>query len=367
MLKRLHRPKLWPTSRRRKGDTIGIVELGTIAGATIFHDVAGSLGVMLERALVNHPVIAALGPIYEIDPAHETLVPFLKTAATTGWTIADERGLAPRRVLEMARELRFSAAVNGIVGDISALVDWTRAGVVLELGSHWGITLCGVGNVHPKPRLKGSVTGRFGYEGVISPGRAKWNPMTIPSDDRWRVVPSGPGRRIVVIDFRAMDLCSMVCLVPELREQYKTDVTHERTARILISRDPEPNEISTIKRETFTYAYGGTTLLADAFYTRFPGLAALHQMPKGEAGRMVQERSAVTFRAALSRALPALISPECRPMFTVHDELVLDVTDRRSDLAERVCDLMEEGATEATGVVHTVRLSWGNDYESAKE
>ena len=341
------------------------MRLGDLEGAELFHDVDGSFGEMLRLALEDRPVIAALGPLYAEDPARELLAPFVRASTAVGWPSA----AAPDWALAEARALRRAAAsavpVHG-TSHIRELVEWTRAGLVLELGSRWGIRVIGAGILHPQPRLRGGVTGRFGYEGASLPKGGRWNPLTIPRAERHLVVPSAPDRLLAAIDFRAMDLCAMLGIVPGLRERYGGAADHERTAGLILPNQPlSPAVRDVVKRQFFVHAYGGESELRELFEARIPELEHLRRMPPGEAGRLVQTASARTFRAALSRALPLLTSPACRPMFTVHDEITLDALCGAEDLVMGILKAMEAGASEG-GVVHTARWRWGKTYLEAK-
>lgn len=337
------------------------MRLGDLGGAPLFHDVEGSFGEMLRLALDDRPVIAALGPLYPEDPARELLAPFARASAAVGWSSAE----APGWALEEAQRLR-CAAVPAAPVDVRELVEWTRAGLVLELGARWGVRVVGAGTLHPHPRLRGGITGRFGYEGAPLPGGKRWNPLTIPRTERHLVVPAGPDRMIAAIDFRAMDLCAMLGIVPGLRERYGDVADHVRTAELILPNEPiSPAVRDVVKRQFFVHAYGGESELRGLFEERIPELGHLRRMEPGEAGRLVQTSSARAFRAALSRALPLLTDPDCRPMFAVHDEITLDALCGAEDRAMGILKAMEAGASEG-GVVHTARWRWGKTYLEAK-
>ena len=344
------------------------MQLGVYDGTTIYHSVASSLGKMLEEVIHGRPVIAAHGPLYSDDPAKDRLAPFVNSAERSGWKVDEGDGLAPDHVMAAVLQDRWGSAVKALdsIEDQGEILDWSRAGLVLELGSRWGITIRGRGQVHPVPKLRGSTTGRFGYEGTYV-GAWRWNPLTIPENERQFVVPSDVGRKIAVIDFRGIDVCSMISLSPGLRDRYgEIDDPHVRTAELLLGHFPTKQVRDAVKEETFIYAYGGETVLERLFDEAIPELRVFRKMEPGEAGRKVQERSARTFRSALSEALPSLIRTECRPMFVVHDELVLDVLEGREQMAMETLDLMERGASRSSGIRHVAGITWGRDYSEAK-
>lgn len=338
-------------------------------GTPVYHDLGESLVPLASLLLRDRPAIAALGPLYEEDPAAAILAPFRMTAEATGWTAT--KSLAPEWVWERARELRRLAIAGSIEllfdRDVADLVDWTRAGAVLGYAQHRGIRVKGRGLMHVPWRLRGTVTGRFGTDPVRGPGWT-FNPLSLGVEDRSVIVPRAEDRRIAVLDFRAMDLCSMVSLVPGLADRYRghENDMHFWTAAVMYGAVPSPERRDEVKRELFVHAYGGKSTLERKFDYHFPELRVLRDLPHGEAGRRVQAQSALAFRAALSRAFPLLTGEEVVPMFTVHDELALDYSERASDLLGGVAKALEEGASQRIGVPYRVGLSTGLSYEEAK-
>lgn len=327
---------------------------------------------MLRRALNGEPIIAALGPIYERDPAVELLAPFHRSVEETGW-FREEGQLAPDSILGRTCKLR-GDEVNRIVDRLEPihddLVDWARAGLVLEVARRRGIDVIGRGLLRPNWKLRGTVTGRFGCEpvrGEDSDDHAwVFNPLSLGPDDRWRIRPSDALREIAVLDFRGMDVCSMVSIVPGLAETYDGHPDpHQRTAELTgLSRD-------NAKQGFLSWAYGASFAAAPdvgrAFDRSFPSIKEFTRgMEHGDFPRMVQMTSALAFRAALSRALPLLVVERYVPMFAVHDELVVDSTvlglDRISDLT----DALEGGASDRIGVRYRVGVSTGYTYAKAK-
>jgi hypothetical protein len=164
----------------------------------------------------------------------------------------------------------------------------------------------------------------------------------------------------VVIDFVAMDLCSMIAVVPGLKDRYvgATDL-HDRTANLL----GLPREVA--KEQLFVHAYGGHSGYRQEFERSFPELNWLRGKPHGDGARLVQTESAKRFRAALSTALPLLVGSDVRPMFTVHDELVLDVSEKGLNQTEDVAMAMWLGASRDT-VAYRTKVTTGSNYEEAK-
>lgn len=338
-------------------------------GTPVYHDLGESLVPLTSLLLRDRPAIVALGPLYGEDPAGSLLAPFRMTAEATGWTTT--KSLAPEWVWERARELRRLAIAGSIEllfdRDVADLVDWTRAGVVLGYAQHRGVRVKGRGLIHVPWRLRGTVTGRFGTDPVRGPGWT-FNPLSLGPEDRCVIVPRAEGRRIAVLDFRAMDLCSMVSIVPGLADRYRghEDDMHLWTAVTLYGAVPPPERRDEAKRELFVYTYGGRSMLEGRLAYHFPELDKLRRLPHGEAGRRVQAQSALAFRAGLSRALPLLTGDDVVPVFTVHDELALDYSERASDRLGGVAKALEDGASQRIGVPYRVGLSTGLSYEEAK-
>lgn len=320
----------------------------------VHHSVREDFGQLLRGALHGNQVYAALGPVYHTDPAELMLAPFIRSAKESGLdpdTLCIEQ-LVPKQFIDKITLLRRNAVVTwtGIWRDVE---HWTRAGLVLETAARRGIPLREGTKAYVKWKMRGTMTGRFGVE----PGG--FNPMVISCEHRGRIIPSAPERAIVVIDFRSMDLSSMLSIVPGLAERYAgVSDLHSRTAELVgIARD-------VAKKELFVHAYGGHSAYAKQFEERLPELTA----KKGaDLARLVQTTSATAFKAGLSKALPLLVDGDVRPMFTVHDELTLDVLNEALPTVRHVSKAMEDGATERIGVTYTTRSSVGRDYAEAKQ
>lgn len=328
----------------------------------IFHDVGPDFSWLLRQALAGSPVAVAHGPIYDPDPAATVYAPYVRSARESGWTnVLDEEAFAPRWVEEEANALR-SEAVRAYLdagGDLVEVDRWTRAGLVLEIASRWGVPMTSGGRLRVDWRLRGTVTGRFG----IREG-SPFNPLVIPRKDRARVKASR-GRHLATVDFRAMDVCSMVSLVPGLAAKYEdAEDPHARTAELVGLPDRD-----TAKKEIFVYAYGGETPHAPAFNRALPEIREFTlKMQHGEFPRMVQSISARAFRAGLSSALPMLVTGDVRPIFTVHDELTLEIDNgvRNQGKEVFVGMAMAGGATKAVGVQYRCTSKTGQTYEDCK-
>ncbi len=340
--------------------------------ADVYHDVGFDFGQLLRDSLTGRQVTAALGPLYATDPAEQILAPFVRSAKESDWKIASEAQLAPSWALEKARKIRSETALAA-VGQIDErdAVDWTRAGLVLEIARRRGIHMSGRGVLHVNWKMRGTVTGRFGAETLHGKsgidGDWNFNPMSLAEKDRIRIRPSDHCRHVVVIDFRAMDVCSMIALVPGLIEKYSDHPDpHTRTAELVFGDSGKRSEA---KENVFVYAYGGTLTsdLRDRFRSGLPEIAAVTKgLQHGEFPRLVQSTSALAFRAALSRALPLFVGEKYLPMFTVHDEVVLDASEIGVDGISEVTKALEEGASQRIGVPYRVRVSTGYTYEEAK-
>lgn len=342
-----------------------------LEGTPIWHDCRTGFGGMLRRALADQPVIAAFGPIYETDPAGSLLEPFRRSARECQVEL-EEFDLAPDWCLIRCHQLR-SAAIDPVrlVDCHDSLVDWARAGLVLEIARRRGISVTGRGLLRPNWKLRGTITGRFGCEPVKGEDTdgSLWffNPLSLGPDDRRRIHPSDSARQIVVLDFRGMDVCSMLSIVPGLSDVYAGHSDpHQRTADLTgLSR-------SDAKQGFLSWAYGASFAAApgigEVFNRTFPMVREFTRgMQFGDFPRMVQMTSAVAFRAALSRALPLLVGERYFPMFAVHDELTVDSTNAGVYAISDLVDSLRTGASERIGVPYDVGVSIGCTYEEAKD
>ena len=334
----------------------------------MWHDCTSGFGEMLRLCLSGSAVIAALGPIYETDPASDLLFPFRRSAGESGWKISEERDLAPDHIIQEAMRLRSELActrLSSMADRHEDLVRWSRAGLVLEIARRRGINVRGLGTLHPNWKLKGTVTERFGCD-PLRLGSMTFNPLSLGPEQRGLIVPStlSVDREVCVLDFKGMDMCSMISVIPGLGELFVgSEDHHQRTADLAgLSRDEA-------KQAFLSWAYGsslpGSPEVSKRLSDRFPMVKRFTGgLAFGEFPRIVQRTSSRAFRAALSEALPLLLSESLVPMFTVHDELVVD-RDRSSPLEELVSAL-ESGATRAIGSRYVIRCQSGDTYATAK-
>lgn len=343
------------------------MRLCDIKGNPVWHDCRTGFGDMLRSALLDIPVIAAHGPIYEKDPAEEILAPFRRSAAQTDWVL-EEIQLAPKEILEKARLVR-TKEVERLLGefssDLDVLYDWSRAGLVLEIARRWGVNVFARGILHLNWKLKGTVTGRFGCDS-IKDQNWMFNPLSLGPDDRWRIEPRDFDRHIVVLDFKGMDVCSMISIVPGLAEIYDGyPDPHLRTAEITgLSRE-------NAKQGFLSWAYGASFAafpkIGKAFDDSFPFVKSFTKNKShGDFARKVQETSARAFRAALSRALPLLVTEDHIPMMAVHDELSIDSKIDSMNSIDKIVCALESGASDRIGVPYRIGMQTGSNYEEAK-
>ncbi len=330
----------------------------------VHHSVRESFGYLLRRALHGTDVYAAHGPIYDHDPAADLLAAFVRSAREVGLEpdLLSIQELTTERVIEKAICIRHDQiekwSQEALARDWDDVRDWTRAGLVLEVAARRGVPMRDGSRPYVRWKLRGTMTGRFGVES------GGFNPLVIPKDRRSEIAPSH-GRSIAVIDFRAIDLCSMLHLAPGLRDRYvgTTDL-HARTAELTgLDRD-------VAKKELFVYAYGGNSQHTQTFARLLPELRWIRGTSSEEAranAQLVQKTSATAFKAALSRALPLLVDDRIRPMFTVHDELALDVLSEALPEVRSVTKALEEGASERIGVPYTTGMTVGRSYGEAKD
>lgn len=331
----------------------------------VYHSVRDDFGDLLRACLKDERVGIATGPLYQIDPAAEMLRPFERSAFETDYGDLSEEQLAPDAVLDQARIVRTAAVLGKEIGSPDEFVDWARAGLVHEIARRRGLHVGGRGILHVSWKLNATVTGRFGAETVHGKGWA-FNPLSMGPEDRRRVRPSDHTRHVAVLDFKAMDVCSMSAIVPGLAELLGGHPDpYQRIAELAkttLDRDR-------VKLNFLTWAYGGVVdpdVLDQFWYHLRPVHDFTVRLPHGEFPRMVQSVSAIAFRAGLSRALPLLTGDHFIPMLTVHDELALDVSEVGLDRIKEVSMALEAGASERVGRPYRVGVKTGYTYEEAK-
>lgn len=334
------------------------------------HSASESFSALLSLTLRGKPAIAALGPLYAEDPAVELLAPFRRSADATGWRTSDLT-LAPEWTIERARSLRREAAVGNLdllfedSDGFRELEEWTRAGLLLGVCQARGVNYRDRGLIRVPWRLRGTVTGRFGTHSVRGDGWT-FNPLSLSERDRRCVVPRSPGRGIAVLDFRAMDLCSMISLVPGLSQRYHgAGDPHLRTAELL-SAGGTVKSRDDAKLQVFVHAYGGNSYLSRDFERLLPELSWIREKRDGEGARLVQSQSARAFRAALSAILPEMLGEELLPLFTVHDELALEYDLSHESRLSDIASAMSSAASSRIGVGYSVSISTGMSYDEAK-
>lgn len=330
----------------------------------VFHSVREDFGDLLRMALRDEKAVAALGPLYEDDPAADLLRPFVRSMHETGWAVHAEGMLAPDEVLARAKVLRDEVGAKINWSSAQDLIEWTRAGLVLEIARRRGVRFAGRGLIHFDWKMRGTVTGRFGCETHRSVGGWSANPLTLNIDERRRIVASDAVRSVVVLDFKAMDVCSMTAIVPGLGEIMEGHPDpYSRVAELTgLSRDKA-------KLSFLTWAYGGVVepYILDELWRCFRPISDFTKhLDHGQFPRMVQTVSAQAFRAGLSMALPKLVGELWIPMFCVHDELALDTSEWGLDRIKEVQSALEIGASQTIGAPYRVGVSAGYTYEEAK-
>lgn len=341
----------------------------TELGIVVYHDVRASFGDMLRMSLKGERCVAALGPIYPKDPGEHVIAPFVRSAIETGYTSLPEEKLVPDHTLELLHEIRQHSCSGPFMlwkdEEWNDAVNWSRAGLVLEIARRRGVHFSGRGVIHFNWKMRGTVTGRFGCETYHG---SNWtlNPLTLSEDDRRRCRPSDAVRHVAVLDFKAMDVCSMAAIIPEFGAIIGDHTDPYTKIADVIGRNWSRDDV---KRNFLVWAYGGVVdpdVLGEFWYHMRPVHDFTCKLPHGEFPRMVQTVSAQAFRAGLSRALPLLVTDHYIPMFTVHDELTLDVSEVGLDRIKDVQIALESGASEAIGRAYRVGVSTGYTYEEAK-
>lgn len=354
------------------------MQLQTNRDFLIVHEInEENVELLLSEALKNNYIGAALGTLYEVDPAANIISAFENSAKQTGYKIAS----IPEDVLKRVKTIRSNVA-NISTLDSSILNEWTRSGLILSLCK---TNINGFGFVKNRWRLKGTSTGRFGCESVniFSVFRSgldpvvcfdinDWkyfSPLAIPKNKRKYIIPFSSKDKLAVIDFSSFDLFSMMSIVPGLKERYESfggplhqiENLYTLTSELVFGNSSKKDFMKT---DLFTYVYGGNSRFADVFEKRIPELAKFRS---DNAGKIVQQVSATAFRAALSNALPHIVSNGINPVFTVHDELVLNYSEYSENKLNDIKLAMEKGASQRIGVPYRTKIKInGNSYEEVK-
>lgn len=251
--------------------------------------------------------------------------------------------------------------------ELAAACDRTAAKLVLleceRRGFMWEGEL-----TKPKFNLSTSKTGRFSCVG--------FNVMSIKKDKR-HALEARPRYALVSFDFKSIDGRSVVALSEEGRARYgsEPDVYSAIAADVYeMQVDDEMRE--RFKIDFFQYAYGPYSAFRSDHVGylcgRLPWVEELREklydekihdhMGQGLAWE-AQRMSSRAFNAGLRNSLPILCcSNDLHPLFTVHDELLIELDMDHPDAIWPLRDKLEAGASEATGVKHVVKLKTGRTY-----
>lgn len=285
---------------------------------------------------------------------HRLVIPRLRTASLCGLQDRDWQETCPEWVVQRVLVGRLEAEeVLRLEGPRKGEDLDCQAELALVLAERHGFLLDGQ-KTHTRFKFIGTKTGRFGVE------TGWFNPMTIAAVDRGRIR-ARPGTRIASLDFVAMDLCSMLVLEPSLHRIYEgAEDLHLRTTEWL---GMDVSMRDHVKEQTFVYVYGGRSDLELTIAHHMPEMTRLRERPGTPL--LVQERSATTFRWALGSCLDLLMVRGIKPLFPVHDELVVEYSDDAAVV--ELVGRMQGTATRMTGVPHRVRLRTGETYSECKD
>lgn len=328
----------------------------------VYHSVDEDFNRMIDCAVNGKNVYAALGPIYKTDPAKSVVDPFILSAKNSFYKSLSDDLLFPADAYERIKSIRNSAIDRSSL-NFQEINEWTRAGLFLHIASKYGVKIAKYGMIHPKWNLNATETTRFGVETVKIKDRSI-NLLSLNDDIRNHIIPSDSIREIAVLDFIAIDFCSIEVLFGIKRE------TFDPYESIAIKLNCERKEA---KVAFLSWCYGSTAIEQNKrliLEKSFPSIA--EEIKKNEHGfvaRLVQTASASIFRTALSSILPKVYnSIDFIPMFTVHDEIVLDISPRAIDmgLLDDIKSTIENAVNIKSNYQYCIRISTGYTYGEAK-
>lgn len=325
-------------------------------------DVRIARQVLVDAAVDGRRVIDV-----ESEPVPEE---YAKAALASGITQNPILTMPGEKALELFDRRRRRAM--HVVGDMTEVelassCDRTAAKLVLleceRRGFLWEGQL-----TKPKFNLGTSKTGRFGCVG--------FNVMSIKKDTRSKLE-ARPGHALVSFDFKSIDGRSVVALSEEGRVRYgsEPDVYGAIFADVY-DRPADDESRAQFKLDFFQYAYGPCSKFKSDHIGYLNGALPwveelreklydpnVHDHIGQGLAWEAQRMSSRAFNAGLRNSLSILCcSKELHPLFTVHDELLIELDMDHPDSIWPLRDKLEEGASEATGVKHVVKLKTGRTY-----
>lgn len=288
---------------------------------------------------------------------------------TTNVLLTMPAGLA-NEVVHGRRQALLSREVTG------EIIERTGAELVLLTCERTGFIYDGK-LVHPRYNLKGTRTERY----TIEPGT--FNFMGIKSEKRG-LLKARPGRSLIVLDFNAIDGRSIVSLHPDSPKNLRwcQGDFYAMMFQELFGKHPDHDERQALKLAFTRYCYRTSVSkvppeLDALFSEKMPWIEELrkqnhdpdfHDHEGHGLALKAQTKSSRTFNGALFEAVGLLCTDDRSydPLFTVHDELVVEVDDDKVGLAADLASTLEVGAYETSGVMHVVRFKVGKDYAQCK-
>lgn len=232
--------------------------------------------------------------------------------------------------------------------------------------------------IHPKFNFDLTKTERFGTETGF------FRCMSIGRSTRHKLT-ARPGHSIIVFDFNAIDGRSIVSMHESAVSQFGQSIDlYADMFKHVFDSDPDDELRAFFKLQFFRHAYGAGENLRPAdeairqmIMGRMPWLAELREQTHlgsiehigKDLAIEAQRQSSRTFCAALKTAAPYMMGSYSwvHPLFTVHDELVVEVVTERNDEAVSVMTLaLESGAYSMAGVEHRVKHKIGQNYGECK-
>lgn len=228
--------------------------------------------------------------------------------------------------------------------------------------------------VYPQFNFNRSKTGRFTATTSYLKNGQPFNCMSIHKEKRALVLPR-PGMMMATFDMNAIDARSIVSRSPEASERFgQSEDVYSAIYKSITGSDPSAEERAQFKSDFYPNVYAANRP-DNEFTQKTKWIDELRETFINENARdkghsislWAQEESTKTFCAAISSAFKLLMSTDVYPMFTVHDELVVEYMIGREEILDFIKNKMEDGASRFSGIKQIVKYKTGKSYQECKE
>lgn len=306
----------------------------------------------------NKNFIVCSGPVYKTDPAASLIEPFIKSCEISNYKF--DESIIPKGIQQSFNDNRKSYIEKSInQNDINNLLNWSLYAAVLENAYINGVSV-GINKLHVDYVLNNTITSRDGYVTTHD-----FNPHFITNEFSHYIKPSDYLRNVVILDFKAMDVFSMMTLFPSVSKFFEDTNDPYSVISSMCSIERKEAKISFLK-----WAYGGkiSSDIEVKFINNFNEIfECSRKLQHGEFARTVQTVSSIIFRASIASVAKELIfSKHFIPMFTIHDSIILDTSDYGIENIKTVIDKMEQKTFTESGIKYRISLNCGYTYFEAK-